>query len=165
MLATHIASFVQAVTTTSVVDRLLPSNLGALLAMLISAGLLIDRIKNRGKKEGVDESTLNGMGTRIGKVEESQKRMEGQFTEHQRSVDRVLHEHGQLLTAIGQAKNASDRCLDDMQKFTIDIGSKIDGMRRELVDQVSGIKVSLEAVKTEVRLRAEFEERERESER
>lgn len=165
MLESHIASLIQAIADKPIPEKVWPTSVGAWIAVLVSGGLLIDRIRNRGKREGVDESTLNGMGSRIEKVEKGQERMEGQFSEHQRSVDRVLHEHGQLLTQIGQAKNSSDRCLDDMQKFTIDIGSKIDQLRREVVDQVGGIKVSLEAVKTEVRLRAEFEERGRESDR
>jgi hypothetical protein len=161
VLETHIASLIQAVADKPIPDKVWPTSVGAWIAVFLSGGLLIDRIKNRGKKEGIDETALNGIGSRVEKVEKAQERMDGQFQEHQRSVDRVLGEHGNLLTALGKAERSSERCLDDMQKFTIDIGSKIDNLRREVVEQVSDIKVSLEGVKTEVRLRAEFEERER----
>lgn len=165
MLETHIASLIQAVADKPLPDRVWPTSVGAWVAVVVSGGLLFDRIKNRGKKEGIDESVLNGMGERVQKVETAQTALEGRFLEHQRSVDRLIDQHSQLLNQIGKAEKSSERCFDDMQKFTIDIGSKIDNLRREVVDQVGAIKVSLAEVKTEVNLRAKFDERERENER
>lgn len=138
-----------------------PNNLVGVLTAISVGGLLIEKLVNRGKKQGVDESTVNGMGLRITKVEADNKRLEGQFAEHQRSVDRVLLQNEGLLKEIGKAENAAARCGDDMERYTIQVGTKVDEMRRELSGKIGDLTVQLEGVKTEVRLRAQFEERDR----
>jgi hypothetical protein len=138
-----------------------PNNLVGVLTAISVGGLLIEKLVNRGKKQGVDESTVNGMGVRITKVEADNKRLEGQFQEHQRSVDRVLLQNEGLLKEIGKAENAASRCGDDMERYTIQVGAKVDDMRRELSGKIGDLTVQLEGVKTEVRLRAQFEERDR----
>ena len=140
-------------------DRILPTNLGALLAMLISAGLLIDRVKNRGKKEGVDEATVNGLGVRISKTETNIDRLFGQFAEHQRTVDRVLGANENLLKEIGHAEKGASQCREDYERFTIEIGTKVDDMRRELSGKIGELAIQLKGVETEVKLRAQFDER------
>ena len=148
----------------------LPTSLGGWLAVLTAGGLLIDRIKNRGKKDAVDETTLNGLGDRVTKTEHKFDRLDGQFTEHQRAVDRVLVQNENLLREIGKSERSVQQCHDDTEKFSIELGTKVDTMRRdvlaevrqtrdELTEKIGTLEVGLESVKTEVRLRAEFDSR------
>lgn len=153
-------------------ESFLPTSLVGALGVLVSGGLLVDRIKNRGRKEGVSEGALNGMGERVGKVEANHKTLEGQFTEHQRSVDRVLVQNDNLLREIGKADRSVTQCRDDTERFSIDIGTKVDTMRRDVLASVENtrrdldakigdLNVAVEGVKTEVRLRAEFDDQRR----
>ena len=70
MLEHPIAAIAQAIGQGSE-DKIWPSSIASWIAVLVSGGLLLDRLWNRGKKEGVDESTLNGIGARVSVVESS----------------------------------------------------------------------------------------------
>lgn len=146
----------QAAAAKTTADQFLPY-----LNTIAVAAILLDRIKNRGKKEGVDETTVNDFGARVGKVEAANKVFEGQFSEHQRQLAEVLAQNGQLLREIGHAEKGADQCREDTEKFAINIGVKVDEMRRELSGKIGDLTVQLEGVKTEVRLRAQFGERDR----
>jgi hypothetical protein len=105
-------------------------------------------------------------------VEQNHERLEGQFLEHQRTVDRILAQNGQLLTEIGRAERSAGQCREDTERYTLEIGSKVDTLRREVLAEVGGarrefteqtgtINVELGKLATEVRLRAEFDARDR----
>lgn len=149
-----------------------PNNLVGVLTAISVGGLLVEKLVNRGKKQGVDESTVNGLGSRITNVEQNHTKLEGQFAEHQRSVDRVLVQNEGILREIGKAERSVTQCQDDTEKFSIEIGGKVDTMRRdvmaelqaarrEFAERTGKIEVGLAEVKREVELRAEFENRER----
>lgn len=146
------------------IETALPTSIAGWLGVTLSIGLVIDRIRNRGKREGVDEAQLNGLGERVKTVEANHERLEGQFIEHQRTVDRVLTANAQLLTEIGRAERASSLCREDTERYTLEIGSKVDTLRREVLAEVGTLNTSVARLETEVRLRAEFDARERDRE-
>ena len=169
-----VALIAQGVETNLGIESFLPTSVIGWLGILTSLSLVIDRIWNRGKKEGVSETTINDFGQRVKAVESNHERLEGQFIEHQRTVDRVLVANENLLKEIGRAERASMTAREDSEKFTLDIGSKVDALRRDVLAEVGSarrefsaqtgaIEVALGKLETEVRLRAEFEAREREA--
>ena len=125
------------------IESILPTSVGGWLAIFTAAGLLIDRIRNRGKKEGVDEATVNGLGSRVHDVELVVERIEGQFLEHQHTVDRVLFSNENLLKEIGKADRSVVQCREDTEKFAIEIGSKVDAMRRDVLSEVGATRKDL----------------------
>lgn len=152
------------------IESILPSSVLGWLSVVTAGGLLIDRIRNRGKKEGVDEATINGLGARVRDVETNHERLEGQFLEHQRTVDRILAQNGQLLTEIGRAERSAGQCREDTERYTLEIGSKVDTLRREVLAELGSartdfsertgkIEVDIGKLTTEVKLRAEFDAR------
>lgn len=170
-----VALIAQSIETNLGLESFLPTSVLGWLGILTTVGLVIDRVWNRGKKEGVSEETINGIGLRVKAVESNHERLEGQFIEHQRTVDRVLVANENLLKEIGRAERASMTAREDSEKFTIDIGSKVDALRRDVLAEVGdarrefsaqagAMEVALGKLETEVRLRAEFEARERNQE-
>lgn len=153
------------------VESFLPTSV---VGWLTTIGLILsvaERIWNRGKKQGVSEETVNGMGLRVKAVEEKNKMLEGRFEEHQRSVDRILVQNEHLIKELGKAERGTDQCREDTERFTIEIGSKVDSMRRDVMAELStsrrefgeragALEVAVGVLTREVQLRAEFEERE-----
>ena len=160
-----VLAFAQGIEPRLGIESFLPTSVVGWLGTITTAALLIDRIRNRGKKEGVDETQLNGLGERVKAVESNHGRLEGQFIEHQRTVDRVLTANAQLLTEIGRAERASSLCREDTERYTLEIGSKVDTLRREVLAEVGTLNTSVAKLETEVRLRAEFDARERDRDR
>lgn len=152
------------------VESILPTSL---IGWLTTIGLVVsvgERIWNRGKHQGVSEQTVNGMGVRVKAIEDGYARLEGQFTEHQRSVDRVLGQNEHLIKELGKAERGTDQCREDTEKFSIEIGSKVDTMRRDVLQELretreefgsraGALEVNIGVLTREVQLRAEFNAR------
>lgn len=133
-------------------------------------GLLGKEIWKRGQKEAVSEAAFNGMGARVTAAEKKNEQLFGQFQEHQRTVDRILLSNEKLLLEIGHAERSAQQCRDDTDRYTIEIGSKVDTLRREVLaelretreefgDRAGKLEVDIATLTREVKLRAEFDDR------
>jgi hypothetical protein len=171
-----LALFLQSSATRVGLDSWLPNTATGWITTIGFLGLLGKEIWKRGQKEAVSEETINGMGARIEAVERSNSQLVGQFQEHQRTVDRILASNEKLLVEIGHAEKGAAQCREDTEKYTLEIGSKVDTLRREILaelreareelsNRTGNMEVKVGELATEVRLRAEFDARDNQRER
>lgn len=98
---------------------------------------------------------LNGLGARVTKVEDAQKKTEERELLWIRSLDKVLAAQEGLLEKIGAANHGATACGEDMQKYAVEIGSKFDELRRTVNDEGRKAGERLQAVETELRITRE----------
>lgn len=98
---------------------------------------------------------LNGLGARVTKVEDAQKKTEEREAQWLRSLDKVLLAQEGLLEKLGAASKGADSCSDEMQKYAIEIGSKFDALQRTVNEEGRKAGERLQAVETELRITRE----------
>jgi hypothetical protein len=126
-----IAALVQAITQ-RVEDRIWPTSAAGWIAVVVSGGLLLDRLWNRGKKEGVDESTLNGIGARVGVVETSSTSAHTRIDELVRRADAKDVEIRGVTADIARLEAKVDQTLNQGTENKLEIISEFQRIAGEV---------------------------------
>lgn len=95
---------------------------------------------------------LNGLGARVGAVEREQAAAKERDETLARSMERMTYAQEQLFKEIGEAKQQSTGCVEEMKDFTLVVGSKIDEFRHEFNQEMRHAGERLQAVETEIKL-------------
>lgn len=77
-------------------------------------------------------ANLNGMGRRLEKIEEAEERRTQQAADLVRMVERCTDAQVSLAERVAEAKKAADSCDDRARDHSIEIGAKIDDLRKEV---------------------------------
>lgn len=115
------------------------ASMAALGGLLIGTGKTIQR--------------LNGYGDRLSRVENSQEEIKGAMATLQQVSANLLAAQGQLLEKIGDAKRHADECQTITRDLGIDLGSKMDELRRTLDRNERDIALQMRELTTELRTR------------
>lgn len=129
MLEHHIAALVQAITQPT--DKW-PSSVLDWAALLVSGGLLVDRLWKRGKKEGVDESTVNGIGARVAVVESGNTSAHTQIDELVRRADATDYQMIGVTRDITRLDTKVDQMLNQGTENKIEIISEFQRIAGEV---------------------------------
>lgn len=95
---------------------------------------------------------LNGLGERVTAVEQAQKQSEAREAQFLRSVDKVLAAQDALLERVARNDKATEDCRDVMQQYALEVGVKIDELRKLVNDEGRRAGERLQAVETEIKV-------------
>lgn len=95
---------------------------------------------------------LNGYGERLQRQEGKVERLSAQATEFERQVARVTDAQERLLDRIGAAERSAEGCNANVTNFGIEIGSKVDDLRRTMEREARSAGERLVAVETKLDL-------------
>lgn len=136
-----------------------PITVTGVMAFLLSLAALLSIIY--GYAKGL--ARLNGYGERLNQHKVTMETFRAQATEFERQVQRVTVAQEQLLREIAAAQKTAEGCGAQMQDFAIQIGSKIDEMRRESRNEARETGERLASLETAVRMVSSSGEPERRS--
>jgi hypothetical protein len=149
-----IAAIAQAITQAPQ-DRVWPASIAEWIAIVVSGGLLLDRLWNRGHKEGVDEQTLNGIGSRVTVVESSSTSAHTRIDELVRRADAKDIEIRGVTADIGRLEAKVDQTLNQGTENKLEIISEFQRIAGEIRKGFHELDVKVE------RMSAVSDERER----
>lgn len=95
---------------------------------------------------------LNGLGERVTAVENRQTRAEEREQQILRAIDKMTTAQDELLKEVGRAHASAATCSKEMEEYAIDVGAKVDELRRIVNDEGRKAGERLQAVETELRL-------------
>jgi hypothetical protein len=136
-----------------------PSSVVDWTALVVSGGLLLDRLWNRSKKEGVDEATLNGIGARVAVVESGSVSAHARIDELVRRADAKDVEVRGVTADIARLEAKVDQTLNQGTENKIEIISEFQRIAGEVRDGFHLLDVKVE------KMAAVADERERVRER
>jgi biopolymer transport protein ExbB/TolQ len=94
---------------------------------------------------------LNGLGARVDAVEKEQTAAKERDENLSRAMERMTRAQEQLLEKLGAAEHKSDRCSEDMEQYTREVGSQIHELTkliqhegREAGERLKGVETKLD---------------------
>lgn len=95
---------------------------------------------------------LNGLGERVTAVENRQERSEEREQQILRSIDKVTAAQDGLLKELGRAQAGAVTCSEEMEKYAIDVGAKVDELAKSVAREARAAGERLQALETELSL-------------
>jgi hypothetical protein len=99
--------------------------------------------------------TLNGFGERLKVAEGRLDKSQGHRDAMQTQINRILDQHQTMLERLGEAKRSTEKCSEDTVDLGIAIGSKIDGVSREVNALALQLSQRIKAVETVLKLKGD----------
>lgn len=130
-------------------DSFWPTTAIGWLTFVVAVGGLIGMIYRHAKTL----NALNGLGGRVDAVEQRLSIIDGQNIERDKAFALMVQANAQLIQQIGEAKKSSEQCDSNSEQYFVQIGSKIDEMRRELGSKSELYVGKFAAIETELRIR------------
>lgn len=144
----------------------------SLIAIMITfAGSLIAYGKRGAQMAAMDQALKNeittlaesakrdmdGLGVRVREVELAQERISEALRDHDLAFERTTAAQTSILEKLGKAERSAEACSDDMQRYAIEIGVKVDSITRKLSSTELELSNRLVGVEKELQLTRELE--------
>jgi hypothetical protein len=120
---------------------------GWITALGFIGGLALYLI-DRGKRE----EKINGWGRRVDETVEEMRKVSGKQEEHARLMASIVADQVRITEALGEAKKGAEDCEASSERHTIEIGVKVDEMRRSIEGKISAFGERLAGVERELEL-------------
>ena len=153
-MVANFASLIQVLAQTTE-DKIWPTSIAGWVPTIGLGALVFDRLWNRGKKEGVDEGTLNGIGARVTVVEASFTRADARLDELERRADKSDLEMRAAVGDISRLEAKVDQMLSQGTENKLEIIGEFQRIATEVRTGFHELDVKVE------RMAAVADERER----
>jgi hypothetical protein len=124
----------------------LPSSIAGWITIIVALAAIAGTIWSHGKARG----ELNGFGERLKKVEDEQRKSEGERDADRINISRLLGQHDTILGIIGGARESAESCIEQTRDLGIEIGSevaelgnKINRMELAIVQRLTAVETTL----------------------
>lgn len=103
---------------------------------------------DRGKRE----EKINGWGRRVDETVEEMTKVKGRQEGHERLMASIVADQVRITEALGKAVRAAEDCESGSERRTIEIGVKVDEMRRSIETKIGAFGERLAGVERELEL-------------
>lgn len=124
-----------------------PQSVAGWLAMFASILALLGIAVSHGRQV----QTINGLGSRVGKMEKGDERRDTKVIELDGQVRRILDQHEMLIKLLGETRGESVRAHEDYEAMAEQLAVKIDTLRAEMNVQHVGVRERLAGVEAQLK--------------
>lgn len=93
---------------------------------------------------------IDGFGSRLGKVEEFKEQATGADVERRIQLDRIQHDHTDLIVRVGEAKEVGAQCREDAIEHQIVLGSRVADLDKKVTTFELSVSQRLTATETDI---------------
>jgi hypothetical protein len=101
---------------------------------------------------GRREEKINGWGKRVDDTASALEHIRGTQEEHARLMAGIVATQERITEALGESRRASEDCESNAERHSIEIGVKVDEMRRSIEDKIGKFGERLAGVERELEL-------------
>lgn len=139
-----------ALTLASTSEPIWPVSVSGWVALVLSIASVLTIVIGGTIAWGKWLGHLDGLGQRLAKVEQYKEQAIGSETERLRQIDRIEHDHKDLIVRVGEAKQVGAECREDAVQHSIELGSRVAEIDKKISVLELSVSQRLTATETDI---------------